>query len=161
VLSSTSTTSPVIAPQNGIASGQGISVSGITSPSTTVVQLLDNSSPRQTATVTIDCSGSPPPPTPSALVVTPQSQGSATASCVGQTYTFVISGGTAPYSVFFQSPKPGATITPTSVTFVRAELHGCRLAPGTTVRGEQRHDRGLGLSGAGDDGIGGVLVKHP
>jgi hypothetical protein len=116
VLSSTSTTSPVINPQNNIASGQGVSVSGITSPSTTVVQLLDNSSPRQTATVTIDCTGSPPPPTPAALVVTPQTQGNATTSCVGQTYTFVISGGTGPYSVFFQSPKPGATITPTSVT---------------------------------------------
>ena len=116
VLSSTSTTSPVVSPQNGIASGQAVSVSNITSPSTTVVQLADNSTPRQTATVTIDCSGSPPPPPASALVVTPQTQGNATTSCTGQTYTFVISGGTGPYSVFFQNPKPGATITPTSVT---------------------------------------------
>jgi hypothetical protein len=116
VLSSSSTTSPIVSPQNNISSGQAINVSGITSPSTTVVQLTDNSTPRQTATVTIDCSGSPPPPTPTALVVTPQTQGTVTTSCVGQTYTFVISGGTGPYSVFFQSPKPGATITPTSVT---------------------------------------------
>ena len=116
VLSSTSVTSPVVNPQNNITPGQGVSVSGISSPSTTVVQLIDNSTPRQTATVTIDCSGAPPPPPPAALVVTPQTQGNATTSCVGQTYTFVISGGTGPYSVFFQSPKPGATITPASVT---------------------------------------------
>jgi len=116
VLSSTSVTSPVVNPQNNITPGQGVSVSGISSPSTTVVQLIDNSTPRQTATVSIDCSGTTPPPPPAALVVTPQTQGNASTSCVGQTYTFVISGGTGPYSVFFQSPKPGATITPASVT---------------------------------------------
>jgi hypothetical protein len=116
VLASSSTSAPVLSPQNNINSGQAVSVSGITSPSTTTVQLQDNSTPRQSASVTIDCSGSPPPPTPTALVVTPQTQGTATTSCVGQTYTFVISGGTAPYNVFFQSPKPGATITPSTVT---------------------------------------------
>jgi len=117
VLSSTSTTSPVVSPQNNITSGTAVNVSGITSPSTTVVQLADNSSPRQTATVTIDCTGAPPPPTPTPLVVTPQTQGTATTACAAtQTYTFVIAGGTGPYSVFFQSPRPGATITPASVT---------------------------------------------
>jgi hypothetical protein len=117
ILSSSSTTAPVISPQNNILSGQAVNVSGITSPSTTVVQLADNSTPRQTATVTIDCSGSPPPPAPSPLTVTPQTQGTATQACAAtQTFTFVIAGGTGPYAVFFQSPKPGATITPTSVT---------------------------------------------
>ena len=117
VLSTTSTTSPVVSPQNNITSGTAVNVSGITSPSTTVVQLADNSSPRQTATVTIDCTGTPPPPTPTPLVVTPQTQGTATTACAAtQTYTFVIAGGTGPYSVFFQSPRPGATITPASVT---------------------------------------------
>jgi hypothetical protein len=116
ILSSSSSTAPILNPQNNIGTGVAVSVSNITSPSTTVVQLADNSTPRQTANVTIDCSGSPPPPPPPALVVTPQTQGNATTSCTGQSYTFVISGGTGPYSVFFQNPKPGATITPTSVT---------------------------------------------
>jgi hypothetical protein len=117
VISSSSPTSPVVSPQNGITSGQAINVSGITSPSTTVVQLQDSSVPRQSATVTIDCSGSPPPPTPSPLVVTPQTQGNATTACLAsQTYTFVISGGTGPYNLFFQNPKGNPTITPTTVT---------------------------------------------
>lgn len=116
VTSSSSSTTPTLNPQNNIAAGAAVSVAGLTSPSTTTIQLLDNSTPRQSATVTIDCSGSAPPPTPTALTVTPQTQGSNTASCTGQTYLFVISGGTAPYNVFFQNPKAGATITPTQVT---------------------------------------------
>jgi hypothetical protein len=136
VLSSSSTTSPIVSPQNNIASGQAVSVSGITSPSTTVVQLADNSTPRQTATVTIDCSGSPPPPTPSPLTVTPQTQGTAMTACAAtQTYTFVIAGGTAPYSVFFQSPRPGATITPASVTSSGQSFTVSGLASGAPPAG--------------------------
>ena len=132
VLSSSSTTSPVVNPQNNINSGQAVNVSGITSPSTTTVQLTDNSTPRQTATVTIDCSGNPPPPTPSPLVVTPQTQGNATTACAStQTYTFVIAGGTAPYNVFFQTPKPGGTITPASVTSSGQSFTVSGLASGT------------------------------
>ena len=116
VTSSSSATTPILNPQNNINPGVAVLVSGLSSPSTTTVQLLDNSTPRQTATVTIDCSGSVPPPAPSPLTVTPQTQGSNTTSCTGQTYLFVIGGGTAPYSVFFQNPKTGATITPASVT---------------------------------------------
>jgi hypothetical protein len=117
VISSSSTTSPAVSPQNNITSGQAVNVSGITSPSTTVVQLQDSSVPRQSATVTIDCSGSPPPPTPSPLVVTPQTQGNATTACLAsQTYTFVISGGTGPYNLFFQNPKGNPTITPATVS---------------------------------------------
>ena len=116
VTSSSSSTTPTLSPQNNISTGTAVNVSGLTSPSTTTIQLLDNSTPRQTATVTIDCSGSAPPPTPTPLVVTPQTQGNNTTSCTGQTYLFVISGGTAPYNVFFQNPKAGATITPTQVT---------------------------------------------
>ena len=116
VTSSTSPTTAVLSPQNNIAQGAAVNVSGLSSPSTTTISLFDNSTPRQTATVTIDCSGSVPPPPPSALVVTPQTQGAVGTSCTGQSYLFVISGGTAQYSVFFQNPKPGATITPTTVT---------------------------------------------
>ncbi len=119
VTATSSSTSPVIAPQTGIAAGQGITASGISSPSTTTITLFDNATPRQSGTVTIECTGTaptPPPPTPTALVVTPQTQGTATTSCTGQTYAFVISGGTGPYTVFFQSPKVGATITPETVT---------------------------------------------
>ena len=41
----------------------------------------------------------------------------------------MITGGTAPYNVFFQNPKPGATITPTTVaasgqTFACDHTHG-------------------------------------
>lgn len=115
VTSSSSATTPVLAPQNNINPGVAVQVSGLSSPSTTTIQLLDNSTPRQTATVTIDCSGSVPPPAPPALTVTPQAQGSNTTSCTGQTYLFVIAGGTAPYNVFFQNPKAGATITPAQV----------------------------------------------
>jgi hypothetical protein len=116
VISSSSVSSPVVSPQNGITSGQAVNVSGITSPSTTVVQLQDSSVPRQSATVTIDCSGSPPPPTPPPLVVTPQTQGDTTTACLAnQTFTFVISGGTGPYNLFFQNPKGSPTITPTTV----------------------------------------------
>jgi hypothetical protein len=118
VTSSTSVSSPTLSPQTGLTSGQAVTVSGITSPSTTVISLLDNSTPRQTVSVTIDCSGAPPPPPPPPtppLVVTPQTQGNTTQSCVGQTYAFVITGGTPPYNVFFQNPKAGAVITPASV----------------------------------------------
>jgi len=115
VTSSSSATTPTLAPQNNISQGAAVLVSGLSSPSTTTIQLLDNSTPRQTATVTIDCSGTVPPPTPPPLVVTPPTAGSATANCPAQTFQFVVSGGTPPYSVFFQTPKPGATITPTSV----------------------------------------------
>jgi hypothetical protein len=115
VTSTTSPTSPTLTPQTGLASGQAVTVSGLSSPSTTVITLLDNSTPRQSGSVTIDCTGTVPPPTPPALTVTPAQAGSATTSCPAQTFTFVVTGGTPPYNVFFQVPKVGAVINPTTV----------------------------------------------
>lgn len=118
VTSSTSISSAVLAPQTGIASGQAVTVSGLTSPSNTTVTLFDNGSPRQSGTVTIDCTGTAPPVTPPTLVVTPSSTGNAANSCANTTFNFSITGGTPPYTMFFQNPSsaPGATITPQPVT---------------------------------------------
>lgn len=115
VTSSTSSTSPTLAPQTGITAGQAVTVSGLTSPSTTTITLFDNSSPRQAGTVTIDCSGGPSPPPPSALVVAPGNYNYSGNTCVGKTSNFVVTGGTPPYNVFFASGGTGATITPTTV----------------------------------------------
>ena len=115
VTSSTSSTSATLAPQTGITAGQAVTVSGLTSPSTTTITLFDNSSPRQSGTVTIDCSGSPNPPPPSALVVAPGNYNYSANTCVGKTSNFVVTGGTPPYNVFFASGGAGATITPTTL----------------------------------------------
>jgi hypothetical protein len=116
ITSSTSPTSPTLAPQNGITGGQAVVVSGMTSPSQTTITLFDSSSPRQSGTVTIDCSGSTPPPTPSALVVAPANYNYLSSTCVGKTSNFVVTGGTPPYNAFFASGGTGATITPTTLT---------------------------------------------
>ncbi|HTQ01538.1 MAG TPA: hypothetical protein VMN56_19635 [Casimicrobiaceae bacterium] len=115
VTSSTSSTSVTLNPQNNIAAGAAVTVAGITSPADTTITVFDNSSPRQSATVQIGCTGGPAPPPPSALVVAPANYNFSTSTCVGQTANFVVSGGTAPYTVFFASPRPGATIAPTSI----------------------------------------------
>ena len=117
--STTSATSVVLAPQTGIASGQAVTVSGITSPASTTITAFDSSTPRQSTTVSIDCSGAPPPPAPSALAIAPANYNYSAASnpsgCVNQTSNFVVTGGTPPYSVFFASSRPGASISPTSL----------------------------------------------
>ena len=117
--STTSSTSVVLTPQTGIAAGQAVTVSGITSPAQTSITAYDSSSPRQSTTVTIDCSGAPPPPTPPALVIAPANYNYSGANnpngCVNQTSNFVVTGGTPPYSVFFASPRPGAAIAPTTL----------------------------------------------
>jgi hypothetical protein len=115
VTSSTSSTTPFLSPQTNINAGQAVSVSNLTSPSSTSITLFDNSSPRQSGTVTIDCTGSGAPPVPSALVVSPANYSYLTSTCVGKTSNFVITGGTPPYTVFFASGGVGATITPTTV----------------------------------------------
>ncbi|MCC6870115.1 MAG: hypothetical protein IT522_14955 [Burkholderiales bacterium] len=115
VTSSTSPTSPILSPQTGLASGQAVTVSGLTSPSQTTITLFDSASPRQSGSVTIDCSGSVPPPPPSALVVTPPSFNYAGGTCVGQTSAFKVTGGTPPYTAFVTSGQTGAVITPTSI----------------------------------------------
>jgi len=115
VTSSTSSTSPTLSPQTGIAQGQAVAVSNITGPSDTVVTIFDNSSPRQSSTVTISCAGGATPPGPSSLTVAPLSYNFAQSTCVNQTANFVVSGGSPPYSVFFASPRPGAVIAPTSL----------------------------------------------
>jgi hypothetical protein len=118
VTSSTSSTTPTVAPQTGVAQGAAVTVANLTSPSSTTVTLFDNSSPRQSGTVTIDCSGQPNTPAPSALVITPQSYDfsqssqTTTGSCVNQTANFTVTGGTPPYTVFFAPLRPGAIITP-------------------------------------------------
>jgi hypothetical protein len=113
--SSDSSTSPVLSPQTGIPSGQAVTVSGLSSPSTTTITGFDLSSPRQSVSVTITCSGAAPPPSGSGLVVSPINYNYSSTTCVSQTSNFVVTGGTAPYTVFFSSPRPGATITPTTV----------------------------------------------
>ena len=117
--STTSSTSVVLSPQTGIASAQAVTVSGITSPATTTITAFDSSTPRQSTPISIDCSGAPPPPSPSALVIAPANYNYSGANnpngCVNQTSNFVVTGGTPPYSVFFASPRPGASISPTSL----------------------------------------------
>lgn len=115
VTSSTSSTTPTLVPQNGITQGQAVLVSNLTSPSSTTVTLFDNSSPRQSGTVTIDCTGAPTPPPPSALVISPLNYNYSTTTCVNKTSNFVVTGGTAPYTVFFASGGAGATIAPSTV----------------------------------------------
>ena len=101
VTSSTSSTSPMLSPQTNINGGQAVNVAGLTSPSQTTITLFDASSPRQSGTVTIDCSGTTPPPAPSSLVVSPANYNYLSNTCVGKTSNFVVTGGTAPYAVFF------------------------------------------------------------
>ena len=115
ITSTTSSTSPTLAPQTGINPGQAVTVSGISSPAQTTVTLFDASSPRQSGTVTIDCSGTTPPPTASALTVSPANYSYLTNTCVGKTSNFVVTGGTPPYNVFFASGGTGATISPTTL----------------------------------------------
>ena len=113
--STTSSTSVVINPQTGITAGQAVTVSGITSPAATTITAYDSATPRQSTTVTIDCSGAPPPPTPPALVIAPNNFNYTQTTCVNQTSNFVVTGGTPPYSVFFASPRPGASISPSTL----------------------------------------------
>ncbi len=69
--STTSSTSVVLSPQTGITTGQAVTVSGITSPAATSITAFDSGTPRQSASVSIDCTGAPPPPTPPSLVIAP------------------------------------------------------------------------------------------
>jgi hypothetical protein len=114
VTSTNSSTSPVLIPQTGLTPGAAVTVSGLSSPSSTTIAGFDTSSPRQSVTVTIDCSGAAPPPSGNGLVVAPTNY-TYSVTCVSQTSNFVITGGTPPYTVFFSSPRPGATISPTTV----------------------------------------------
>lgn len=122
VSSSTSSTTPSLSPQTGVTQGQAITVSGLTSPSNTIVTLFDSSSPRQSATVSIDCSGTGTPPVVSPLAVTPSNYNftlvppAGPGTCVNQTANFAVTGGTAPYTVFFTTPRPGAIISPTTLS---------------------------------------------
>jgi hypothetical protein len=113
--STTSSTSVVLSPQTGITAGQAVTVSGITSPAATSITAFDSGTPRQSASVSIDCSGAPPPPTPPSLVIAPGNFNYAATTCVNQTSNFVVTGGTPPYTVFFASPRPGASISPTTL----------------------------------------------
>ncbi|MCC7327002.1 MAG: hypothetical protein IT521_09395 [Burkholderiales bacterium] len=117
VAATTSPTSPVLSPQTGLAQGQAVSVSGLTSPSITTINVIDASNPVQSGTVTIDCTGAPTPPPGSALIVSPLNYNYSVnpGSCVNQTANFVVTGGSPPYNVFFASPRPGATIAPTTL----------------------------------------------
>ncbi|MCC6196474.1 MAG: hypothetical protein IT518_18635 [Burkholderiales bacterium] len=118
VTSSTSSTTPTLSPQTGVGQGQAVTVSNLTSPSSVTITLFDNSSPRQSGTVTIDCSGGPSPPTTPQLIVSPSNYNysvpppAGAGTCVNQIANFVVTGGTAPYTVFFAAPRPGATIAP-------------------------------------------------
>lgn len=118
ITATTSSTSPTLSPQTGIAQGAAVTVAGITSPSSTTITLFDNSSPRQSGTVTIDCGGLPNTPAPSALVISPSSYDFSTdppGTCVNQTANFAVTGGQPPYTVFFATQRPGAIITPSTV----------------------------------------------
>jgi hypothetical protein len=115
--STTSSTSVVTNPQTGIASGQAVTVSGMTSPAATTITAYDSSTPRQSTSVQIDCSGAPPPPPPANLVISPNNYNFSVnpGTCVNQTAIFTVRDGTPPYSVFFAAPRPGAVIAPTTV----------------------------------------------
>ena len=78
-----------------------------------------DASGRQITAQLINQLGTTAPPTPPvapALVVTPGQYDYSSTTCTGQISNFVITGGTAPYNVFFATtPNAGATITPTVV----------------------------------------------
>ncbi len=107
-----SSTSVVTSPQTGVATGQAVTVSGITSPATTVINVFDSQVPPSSTTVNIECAGSGTPPAPATFTVAPGNFTYTPASCVNTTSNFVITGGTPPYNAFFSSPRPGATISP-------------------------------------------------
>ena len=112
----TSSTSPSTSPQTGLTSGQAVTVSGISSPATTLINVFDSQVPPASTSVTIDCSGSIPPP-PASFTVAPASFTYTPTSCVSTTSNFVITGGTPPYNAFFSSARPGAIISPSSIAF--------------------------------------------
>lgn len=138
VTSSTSSTTPVISPQTGMIAGQAVTVANLTSPSTTVITLLDNATPRQSSTVTIDCTGTTPPPPPSSLLVTPGNYNYTTNTCVNKTSTFTVTGGTPPYIAFVTSGQTGAVVNPSTIsatggTFVVSGLTDIAATTNITV----------------------------
>ncbi len=107
-----SQTSVILSPQTGLAAGQAVTVSGITSPATTVINVFDSQVPPASTTVNIACAGSGAPPTPANLAVAPNNFSYLLTSCVNATSNFVITGGNPPYNAFFSSPRPGGVISP-------------------------------------------------
>ncbi len=102
--STSSPTSPVLAPQTGLVAGAAVTVSGLTSPSTTTITGFDSSVPPQAVTVSISCTGTaPPPPAESRSWLAPANYNYLTSTCVNKTSNFVVTGGTPPYTVFFAS----------------------------------------------------------
>ena len=79
-----------------------------TTPGSININVLDASNPPTTTNATISCNGT-------ALAVT-AGYNYSTSSCVNQSSSFSITGGQAPYAVFFAPPVPtGAAIVPTTV----------------------------------------------
>ena len=94
-----------------------MTVSGLTSPSTTIITLFDNSSPRQSATVSIDCSGQPTPPPPSALAVLARELQLREQHVRRQVFAVHHHRRHAGITVIVTSGQTGATITQTGSSF--------------------------------------------
>ena len=114
-------TPPTLTPNVVPAEGGTITVTfggpePITGPTTIVIG--DSTIPQRTVSATITCTAPtvlPPVPIPP-LNITPGAAGTATASCVNQTFNFSVTGGTAPYTVSFSAVPPASgSITPTSI----------------------------------------------
>ena len=109
---------PTLTPNVVPASGGTFTVT-FTAPEpingTTTIVVGDATVPQQSVTATIACSTLVTPPAP--LVVSPATGGSASVSCVGQTFNFAITGGKAPYTAAFSAGTPpgGGTIAPTTI----------------------------------------------
>lgn len=111
---------PTLAPNVVAAEGGTINLT-FTAPEpingTTTIVIGDSTIPQKSQTVTITCvAPAIPPVVVPPLNITPGAAGSATASCVNQTFNFSVTGGTAPYTVGFSAvPPANGTIAPTVI----------------------------------------------
>ncbi|MEO6566601.1 MAG: hypothetical protein ABIO63_11270 [Casimicrobiaceae bacterium] len=85
----------------------------------TVIVIGDSSIPQNSQTATITCSAPGPVMAPP-VVVSPTTAGNSTTSCVGQSYQFTVTAGTAPFNVAFANPMqvPPGTIAGSPVAAV-------------------------------------------
>ena len=87
-----------------------MTVNGITSPAATTISAYDSSTPRQSDDGLDRLLGrAAAADRRPALVIAPINFNYSATTCVNQTSNFVVTGGTPPYSVFFASPRPGAS----------------------------------------------------
>lgn len=102
------------APQTVATAGGSTSISGLaTGSGDTTILFLDASSPQKSASATITCSAAPAlsAEPPSVSVPAPSPGPPATTGCTGKSFSFVVFGGTPPYTV---RPSNG-TAAPSSI----------------------------------------------